>query len=63
MSKTVLNKIARRPPRVIISKAVLIYKTREGGIDHQRWIDVHTTLKEGDKLVLEVAFDDFNQDE
>lgn len=61
MSKIVLNKIAQRPTRVIATRAVVLYKCSEGGLEYQRWIEVDTTLMKDDKLILEFKFDDFVQ--
>ena len=60
-SKTVLNKLAKRPERVIATRAVILYKCREGGLEYQQWVDVNTTLMKDDKLILEFKFEDFVQ--
>lgn len=60
-SKTILNKAAMRPKRVLVTRVVVLYRCRETGVEHQKWLEMPIPLLEGDKLHIEVNFDDFAQ--
>lgn len=61
MSKRIFNKVAQRSERVIVTRAVVLYRCQEGGLEFQRLIDINTTLLKGDTLTLEFKFSDFKQ--
>ena len=61
MSNIVLNKVAKRPPRVLVSRVVVLYRCYENGSEHQKWLEMPVPLLEGDKLHIEVDFNDFPQ--
>lgn len=60
-NKTILNKLAKRPLRVITTKVVILYKCREGGLEYQKWIELPHTLLEGDSLTIHADFNTFEQ--
>ena len=62
MSNIVLNKLARRPPRVIVQKVVILYQCMDKGREHQYWaMDLNEVVKEGDSFTFTIGFDAFEQ--
>ena len=61
MSNIVLNKIAKRPPRVIVTRVVVMYRCIETGAEFHKWMDLPLTLHEGDVMEMTVGFDEFEQ--
>jgi hypothetical protein len=60
-NKTILNKLAKRPSKVLTTRIVMLYKCREGGLEYQKWVDAENVLMEGDKMTIEFKFEDFEQ--
>jgi hypothetical protein len=61
MSNIVLNKVAKRPPKVIVTRVVFLYRCFETGVEHHKWMDFPVTIHENEIVEVAVPFDEFSQ--